>query len=82
MVMRLPAVLMVGGSNPSPANLAPPPPPTVRQLGFEPPTKNFAPAALPFDRQWCESDMPPHCLEPSARNPPPPLKKMISSFRG
>ena len=79
---------MVGGSSPGRANLAPPPPPpTVGQPGFEPPSKNFVLAALPFDRRWCDRDMPPHCLEPSERKnfdppSPPPLKKVISSFRG
>ena len=78
---------MVGGSNPGRVNMAPPPPPTVGRPGFEPSTKNFASAVLPFDRRWCDSDMPPHCLEPSERkllNPPhpTPLKKVISSFRG
>ena len=52
--------------------MAPLPPPTVGRPGFEPPTENFASAALPFDRRWCDSDMPPHCLEPSDRKLPPP----------
>ena len=87
MVMQLTGDLLVGGSNPDQANMAPPPPPpTVGQLGFEPPTENFASAALPVDRRRCDSDMPPHCLEPSERPPPspppPPLKKVVSSFRG
>ena len=93
-VMRLTAVCMFGRSNPGPANMAPPPPPTVGRPGFEPPTEIFASAALPFNRRWCDSDMPPRWLEPSERKlltpppptptptPPPPLKKVISSFRG
>ena len=52
MVMQLTGVFMVGGSNPSRVNTAPPPRPAVDQPGFEPPTKNFASAVLPFDRQW------------------------------
>ena len=52
MVMQLKGVFLVGGSNPGRMNLAPPPPPpTVGPPGFEPPTKNFASAALPFDRR-------------------------------
>ena len=90
MVMQLTGAFMVGDSNPCPANIAPPPQRTVVRPGFELPTENFASAALPFDRRWCDSDTPPHCLEPSERKlltpppppPPPPLKKVISSFRG
>ena len=87
MVMQLTRVLKVGGR----PNMALPPPLTIRRPGFEPSPKNFASAALPFDRRWCDSDMPPHCLEPSERKlltplpqppPTPPLKKVISSFRG
>ena len=91
MVMQLNADLLFGGSNPNWANMATLPPLTVGRPGFEPPTENFVSAALPFDRRWCDSDMPPHCLEPSERKlltpphpppPPPPLKKVISSCRG
>ena len=89
MVMQLTRVCLVGGSNPGRVNTAPPPPPTVGRLGFEPPTENFASAVLPFDRQLSDSDKLPHCLEPSGRKlltPPPPfptpLKEVISRFRG
>ena len=81
MVMQLPGVFLVGGSNPHRVNTAaPPPPPTVGQPGFESPTENFASAALPFDRRLCDSDKLPHCLEPSERKlltppTPPPSKK-------
>ena len=53
MVMQLTGVFLVGGSNPGRVNMAPPPPPppTVGRPGFEPPTKNFVSAALPFDRR-------------------------------
>ena len=85
--MQLTEAFFVGGSNPGRVNTAPPPPPTVGRLGFEPPTKKFAPAALPFDRRMFVRDMLRHCLEPDQKllNPPPPtppLKKLISSFRG
>ena len=76
MVMQLTGV---SGSYPGRVNTAaPPPPPTVRQPGFEPPTENFASAALPLDQRWCDSDKPPHCLEPSERKlltPPSPPQK-------
>ena len=87
MVMQLTTVFLVGGSNPSRVNMAPPPP-AVGRPRFEPPTDNFASAALPFDRRLCDTDKLPHCLEPSQRKllppppPPPPPQKMISSFRG
>ena len=90
MVMQLTGDFLVGGSNPGRVNTAPPPPPTVRRPGFEPPTENFALAVLPFDRQLCNRGKLPHCLEPSERKlltrphptPTPPLKKVIFSFRG
>ena len=66
---------LVGSSNPDRANMAQLPPPRVGRPGFEPPTGNFASAALPFDRRWCDSNMPPHCLQPSERKlltPPHP----------
>ena len=74
----------VGGSYPARVNTAPPPPPpTVGHPGFEPPTKKFAPATLPFDRRMFVSDKLPHCLEPDQKLlTPPPLKKVKSSFRG
>ena len=81
MVVLLTGVFCVGSLNPGRVNTAPLPPPTVRRPGFEPPTENFALAALLFDRRWCDNDMPPHCLEPSERkllttppttSPPPP----------
>ena len=76
---------LVGGSNPGWVNAAlPPPPPIVGRPGFEPPTKNFVSVALPFDRRWCDNDKLPHCLEPCERKllTPPPLKKVLSGFRG
>ena len=91
MVMQLTGDFLVGGSNPGQVNTVPPPPLTVSRPGFEPPTKDFASAALPFDRRLCSSDMLPHCLEPFERKlltpphpppPPPPLKKVIFSCRG
>ena len=87
MVMQLTEALPVVGSNPGRVNTAPPPtPPTVSQPGFEPPTKNFAPAALPFDRQLVHSDGLPHCLEPDQKlltphSTPPPQKSDIQ-FQG
>ena len=79
MVVQLTADLLVGGSNPGRVNMAPLPPPTVDPPGFEPPTENFASAALPFNRRWCDSTKLPHCLEPAERKlltpPPPPTKK-------
>ena len=74
MAMQLTAAFTVAGSNPGQVNLAPPPP-TVGRPGFEPPTKNFVLAALPFHQRWSDSDLLPHCLEPSQRKlltPPPP----------
>ena len=75
--MQLTADLLVGGSNLDRAHMVPLPPPIVGQPRFEPLTENFASAALPFDRRWCDSDMPPHCLKPSERKllTPPPSKK-------
>ena len=55
---------MIGGSNPGRLFLTPPPPLKVTRPGFEPPTKNLASAALPFDRRWSESAVLPHCLKP------------------
>ena len=86
MVTQLTRVFLVGGSNPGRVHTAPPPPPTVGRLGFEPPTENFASAALPFNRQLCDSDKLPQCLGgPSERKlltppppaPPPPQKSDI-----
>ena len=74
MVMQLTRVFAVGSSNTGGVMTALPPPPTVGRPGFDPPTENFASAALPFDRQLCDSDPFPHWLEPSERkllNPPP-----------
>ena len=82
--MQPAAVFLVGGSKLGRMNTAPPPPlPTVGRPGFEPPTKNLASAALPFNQLLCDSDMLPHCLEPSERKlltpplPPPPQKSDI-----
>ena len=86
MVMQPTVGLLVGGSNPGGVNTAPTPPPTVGRPGFEPPTENFATAALLSDQRLCDSEVLPHCLEPSERKllTPPhlPLKKVISGFRG
>ena len=80
MVMQLTGVFMVGGSNPGRANMALPPPTTVDRPGFvDRRLKTLHSGALPFDRRWCDSDMPPHCLEPAERKlltpPHPPLSK-------
>ena len=93
MATQLTAVLTVAGSNPDPqVILVPPPPPppplppTVGRPGFEPPTKNFVSAALPFGQQWSDSDLLPHCLEPSEKlltpppTPTPPPKKIDVQF--
>ena len=83
MVMQPTGVSLIGGSNPRRLNLTPPAPPKVSRPGFEPPTENFASAALPFDRPLCDSARLPHCLEPFERKLlTPPQKKVISSFRG
>ena len=55
---------MVGGSNPGQLISTPPPPLKVSGPGIEPPTKNLASAALPFDRRWSESAKLPQCLKP------------------
>ena len=87
-VVQPPEAAWVGGSNPGRVNFRPPPPPTVSRPGFEPPTKNFPSAALPFDQQLCADIVRPHCLEASEQKlltphptsiPPTPLKKVISS---
>ena len=65
MVMHPAGVLLVGGSNPDLVNLAPPPPPPKFGVpGFEPPTGEYMPAALPLDQQLCASGVLPRCLEP------------------
>ena len=73
MVMQLTEAFFVGGSNPGRVN-TPPPPPTASPPGFEPPTKKFTLAALPFDRRLFDSDKLPHCLEHDQKllTPPPP----------
>ena len=78
MAMQLNEVSTVAGWNPDHVNLAPPPPPPPRvgRPRFEPPTKNFVSAALPFDQRWSDSDLLPHCLERKLLTPPhPPQKK-------
>ena len=86
--MQLTEAFLVAGSNPGQVNAAPPPaPPIVCRPGFEPPTKTSVSVALPFDRRLFDSDLLPDCLEPSERKlltppHPPPLKKVITSFRG
>ena len=80
LVMQPAAGLLVGGSSAGGVNTAPAPPPTVGRPGFEPPTENFASVALPSDQRGCDSEMLPHCLEPSERKlltppHPPPSKK-------
>ena len=76
MAMQQTGVPLVGGSNPGRLSLTPPlPPPKVTGSGFEPPTQNFASAALPFDRRLCDNVRLPHCLQPCERKlltPPPP----------
>ena len=67
MVVQLTGVFLVGGSNTGRVNTVPPPPPTLGRPRFEPPTENFASAALPFDRRLCDSNKRPPCLEPSER---------------
>ena len=65
MVMQPAGVYMVGGSNPGRRVLTPSPPPLeVSRPGFEPPTENLAPAALPFNRRWSAGAELPHCLKP------------------
>ena len=49
--MQPTGVPLVGGSNPGRANLAPPPARKGTRPGFEPPTANLTPAALPLDRR-------------------------------
>ena len=79
MVMQLATNVLVGGSNPGRANMAPAPPMAVGQPGFNRRPKPLQSAALPLDRRFG----PPHCLEPSERKlltppsppPPPPSKK-------
>ena len=86
MVMQPATVFWGGGSNPGRVTFTPPPPPPppakICGPGFEPPTKNFNSAVLPFDQQLCVSNQLPHCLEPSERKlltpptpQPPPSKK-------
>ena len=55
MVKQPPSSCMISGSNPGRLFLTPPPPLKVTRPGFEPPTKNLASAAIPFDRRWSES---------------------------
>ena len=93
MVMQLTGVFMVGGSNPGRANMALPPPPTAddsRLTRIR--TADLKSCSRPRYHStgvWCYSCIPPHCLEPSERKlltprtpHTPPLKKVISSFRG
>ena len=92
MVVQPARVSLVGDSNPGSVNFTPPaPPPKVSRPQFEPPTENFVSAALPFYQHLCVSNVCPHCLEPFEQKrltpptPPPtqpPLKNVISSFRG
>ena len=86
MVMQPTGDSLVGGSIPCRLNLMPPPPPKASGPGFEPPTENFASAALPFDRRLCDIARLSHCLQPFERKlltpPHPPPQKRISSFRG
>ena len=84
MVVQPTGASLVGGSNPGRVNFTPPPPPPkVSQPGFEPPTKNFTSAVLPFDQQLCVSDVRPHCWEAFEQklltppHPPPPQKSDI-----
>ena len=88
MVMHVAADFLVGDSNPCAADTAAAPPPASTDRGSNRRPKILRPSALPFDRRWCGSDMSPHCLESERKlltppNPPhPPLKKVLSRFRG
>ena len=67
------------------AAVVPPPASTNQDSNRRP--KILRPSALPFDRRSCDCSKFPHCLEPSERKlltppPTPPLKKVLSSFRG
>ena len=74
MVMQPTAEFLVGGSNPGRANMAAALAMTVDGQGFETPTQKYH-----STRVCCDSNMPPHCLEPSDHElltpPHPPLKK-------
>ena len=95
MVMQAAADILVGGSNPGEANTAAAPPPasTNHQPRFEPPTKKSAAWCVAIRpgvdvTQLClpllgafsakTFDPPPNTHSPH----PPPLKKVLSSFRG
>ena len=78
MVMQPTADFLVGGSNPGWANMAAAA--ARRRQSFDQDSncqlKNLQSTALPFDWGWCDSNKPPHCLEPSEQKlcPPPPQK--------
>ena len=82
MVMQRAVDFLVGGSNPGEMTMPPPPP---RKKNTRSGIRMDA--ALPFDQHLYGSILLPHCLEPSKRKlltppPTPPIKKVISSFRG
>ena len=60
--MQPTGIRVVGGSNPSLAIFAPPPPAALKfsRAGFELTPKNLHPAALPLDRWLCYQ----HCASP------------------
>ena len=64
MVMQPTADYLVGGSNPGRVNMAAAPPTTVDRPGFQLPTYNPAVSCGTIQRR-CDSNVPPHCLEPS-----------------
>ena len=89
--MQPAGILAVGGSNPGLATLAPPPAAAkMTAPGYEPTPAYLAWAALPLDRWLCYQ----HCaspllvaylaktFDPPPTHPHPPLKKVISGFRG
>ena len=83
MVMQPTAHFLVGGSNPGPANMAALPT-TVDRLGFGSPAIQLCSRLRYHATRICNvSTEHPHCLEPSEHKLlTPPLKKVISSFRG
>ena len=96
MVVQQALDFLVGGSNPGEVNMPPPAPPPPAPKEYLARGSNQRPlvphpAALPFDQRLYGDLHLPYCLEPSKRKlltPPPqppthpPLKKVISSFRG
>ena len=91
MVAQATAIRVVGGSNPSLPILQPPPAAALKvsRSGFEPTPAHLVSAALPLDRWPCYQHLASSLLvayyaktfDPPP-TPTPPLKKVISSFRG